>query len=170
MTLAPAPAGAAGPGRAPASAAETGTEASLDNLTRQDTMQLLLQGVVLDQAAYGELEGLMEQQFDAALRHQRARLEQLADAIMVLVEAMELRRRQRLACATRLLGEQPSMAQVFQLLKPEPRARLEQDWQRLEQRVLECKRLGKRNGDFLADQYTIMQRVLHGEDQTYEPA
>jgi flagellar biosynthesis protein FlgN len=120
-------------------------------------MQVLLDGIAADMAAYDALQHLLEQQFEAAVRHQRA-------------EAMEARRVQRVACAVHLLGPAPSMAQVFALLKPEPRARLQQQWQQLEQRVLECKRLGKRNSDLLVEQYTIMQRVLHGEDQIYEPA
>ena len=133
-------------------------------------MQQLLHGIAMDLAAYTELQDLLEQQFDASLRHQRARLEQLAETISALVDAMDARRLQRVASAVRLLGEAPSMAQVFTLLKAEPRARLEQDWARLETLVTECKRLGKRNSDLLVDQYTIMQRVLHGEDQLYEPA
>lgn len=138
--------------------------------TRQEAMQLLLHGIAMDVAGYAELQDLLEQQFDAAVRHQRARLEQLAETISALVDAMEARRRQRVECAVRLLGPAPSMAQVFTLLKPEPRARLEQEWAGLETLVLKCKRLGKRNSDLLVDQYTIMQRVLHGEDQIYEPA
>ena len=137
---------------------------------RQQSMQMLLDGIAADMAAYAELQGLLEQQFEAAVRHQRAALEQIAEAVSALVETMEARRVQRVACAVQLLGPAPSMAQVFALLKPEPRARLQQQWQELEQRVLECKRLGKRNSDLLVDQYTIMQRVLHGEDQIYEPA
>jgi flagella synthesis protein FlgN len=30
--------------------------------------------------------------------------------------------------------------------------------------------LSKRNGDLLVEQYSIMQRVLHGEEQIYAPA
>lgn len=138
--------------------------------SRQQAMQQLLDGIAADVQAYAALQDLLEQQFDAAVRHQRARLEQVAEAVSALVEAMEARRVQRVDCAVRLVGPAPSMAQVFTLLKPEPRARLEQQWQDLELRVLACKRLGKRNSDLLVDQYTIMQRVLHGEDQIYEPA
>jgi flagella synthesis protein FlgN len=36
--------------------------------------------------------------------------------------------------------------------------------------VIDCKLAGKRNSDLLVEQYSIMQRVLHGEDQTYAPA
>jgi len=35
--------------------------------------------------------------------------------------------------------------------------------------VQTAREMGRRNADLLAEQYTIMQRVLHGDDQTYEP-
>lgn len=138
--------------------------------TRQQAMLLLLDGVAQDMAAYAELHGWLEQQFDAAVRHQRARLEEIATTVSALVDAMDARRAQRVQYAVQLVGPEPSIERVFALLKPEPRARLEQQWQQLELRVLECKRLGKRNSELLVNQYTIMQRVLHGEDQLYEPA
>jgi flagella synthesis protein FlgN len=59
---------------------------------------------------------------------------------------------------------------VFALLKPEPRAKVEADWKQLEVLVRTAKEAGKRNAELLAEQFTIMQRVLHGDDQTYEPA
>ncbi len=139
-------------------------------LSRQDAMQQLLQDVAADLAGYQELAALLEQQFDAAIRHQQSRLGDVAAAIGTLVDTLEVRRARRVALATRLTGPQPAMAQVFALLRAEPRARLEADWQTLERLVLAAKAAGKRNGDLLAEQYTIMQRVLHGEDQTYEPA
>lgn len=133
-------------------------------------MRQLLQDVADDMGAYRQLLDLLDQQFDAAIRHQQARLGDVAAAIGTLVDTLEARRARRVVLATRLTGPQPAMAQVIALLRAEPRARLEADWQALEQMVLAAKAAGKRNGDLLAEQYTIMQRVLHGEDQTYEPA
>lgn len=161
---------AGAPLAAPVSAAGAAAPAAAPAITRQQAMQELLHGVAMDMAAYAQLQDLLEEQFHAALRHQRAQLEQLAASISALVDTMEERRQQRVACAVRLVGEPPAMEQVMALLKPEPRARLVQDWEQLEHQVRECKRLGKRNSDLLVDQYTIMQRVLHGEDQLYEPA
>ncbi|SFU64234.1 flagellar export chaperone FlgN [Pseudoduganella namucuonensis] len=145
------------------------TGAAANPATRQEAMQQFLQGVAADTEAYQALLDLLEQQFHAALRHQSARLGEVAEAVSALADTLELRRRQRVALATQLAGPDATMAQVYALLKPELRARLEQDWRRLETMVTECKRLGKRNSDLLVDQYTIMQRVLHGEDQIYEP-
>ncbi|WP_229420784.1 flagellar export chaperone FlgN [Pseudoduganella albidiflava] len=138
--------------------------------TRQAAMTQLLQGVADDMAAYRTLLDLLEQQFDAAIRHQQERLGQLAAEIGTLVDTLESRRAERVEFATRLTGASASMAQVFTLLRPEPRARLEADWSALEQMVLAAKAASKRNGDLLAEQFTIMQRVLHGDNQTYEPA
>jgi len=113
---------------------------------------------------------LIEAQFEAAIRHQSEQLGDVAKEISALVDVLEARRAQRLELATRLVGPTPSMAQVFALLKPEPRARLEAEWAQLEGMVQAARELGRRNADLLAEQYMIMQRVLHGDDQTYEPA
>lgn len=138
-------------------------------LSRQQAMQQLLQGVNEDKDAYRTLLALLDEQFDAAIRHQRERLGTLAEAIGTLVDTLEVRRARRVELATALTGAQPSMAQVFTLLRPEARAKVQADWAELESMVQAAKAAGKRNGDLLAEQYTIMQRVLHGENQTYEP-
>ena len=140
------------------------------SLSRQDAMKQLLQGVADDLAGYRDLLDLLDQQLDAAIRHEQERLGTIAASIGTLVDALETRRARRVALAVRLTGPQPTMAQVFALLRADARARAEADWKALETMVLAAKAAGKRNGDLLAEQYTIMQRVLHGEDQTYEPA
>ncbi len=137
---------------------------------RQDLMKQLLHGVAEDMQAYPQLAALLEEQFQGALRHQSARLAELAEQISTLVDSMQARRQQRVVLAQRLLGSTGTMAQAFALLKNAARERMEADWKTLEQQVLECKRLGKRNSDLLVEQYSIMQRVLHGEEQIYAPA
>lgn len=137
--------------------------------TRQDAMRALLQGIAADQLAYAGLQALLEQQFEGAVRHQSARLAELADAITALVDTMEARRAERVALVQRLVGPHGTMAQAFALLKNPARERMEADWHTLELSVRECKRLGKRNSDLLVEQYTIMQRVLHGEELIYAP-
>ncbi|MFA9218215.1 MAG: flagellar export chaperone FlgN [Sphingomonadaceae bacterium] len=139
-------------------------------LSRQDAMKLLLQGVAADQQAYAQLAAMLEQQFQLALRHQSAPLAALADDITALVDTLQQRRLQRVALVQQLVGAHGTMAQAFALLKNAARERMETDWQQLEQLVVECKRLGKRNSDLLVEQYSIMQRVLHGEEQIYAPA
>ena len=130
---------------------------------------MLLDGVKADLQSYQQMLDLIAQQFEAAIRHQSERLGDIAKEIGALVDVLEARRAQRVELATRLVGPQPSMEQVFTLLKPEARARLEADWTQLEGMVQTAREMGRRNADLLAEQYTIMQRVLHGDDQTYEP-
>jgi len=139
-------------------------------MPRQEAMKQLVEGIGADLADYARMLELIERQFVAAIRHQHTELGEVAEAIGALVPVLDARRVLRVELATRLTGAQPSMAQVFTLLRPEARARLEADWQKLEVLVRTAKELGKRNSELLAEQYTIMQRVLHGDDQTYEPA
>jgi len=143
---------------------------NLAAMTRQDAMRALLAGIADDLRAYPALQELLEQQFQAALRHQATALGQVAEAISALVDTLQARRAQRVALAQRLLGPTANMAQAFALLKNAAREKIESDWKTLETMVVECKRLSKRNSDLLLEQHTIMQRVLHGEDQLYAPA
>jgi flagellar biosynthesis protein FlgN len=138
-------------------------------LSRQDAMRMLLDGIAADLQAYQQLLDLIAQQFEAAIRHQSVRLGEIAQDIGALVDVLEARRAQRVELAVRLAGPQPTMEQVFTLLKPEARTRLEADWAQLEGLVRTAREMGRRNAELLAEQYTIMQRVLHGDDQTYEP-
>jgi flagella synthesis protein FlgN len=138
-------------------------------LSRQDAMRMLLDGIAADLQAYQQLLDLIAQQFEAAIRHQSARLGEIAQEVSALVDVLEARRAQRVELAGRLAGPQPTMEQVFALLKPEARTRLEHDWAQLEALVRTAREMGRRNAELLAEQYTVMQRVLHGDDQTYEP-
>ena len=147
-----------------------GGGANIAAMTRQDAMRALLAGIADDLQAYPALQALLEQQFHAALRHQAAQLGQVAEAISALVDSLQARRAQRVALAQRLLGPTANMAQAFALLKNAAREKIESDWKTLETMVVECKRLSKRNSDLLLEQHSIMQRVLHGEDQLYAPA
>jgi len=139
-------------------------------VSRQEAMSMLLDGIAADLADYQQMLALLEQQFEAAIRHQSARLGEIAAAIGTLVALLDARRVQRVEWATRLTGPTPSMQQVFTLLRAEPRAKLEAEWKQLEAMVRTAKELGRRNAELLAEQFSIMQRVLHGDDQTYEPA
>jgi flagella synthesis protein FlgN len=143
---------------------------NISAMSRQDAMRALLAGIADDLQAYPQLEAQLHEQFRAALRHKAEELGAAAAAIEPLVDTMLQRRADRVALVQRLVGETGNMAQAFALLKPAVREKMENDWKSLEQAVIECKRLSKRNGDLLAEQYTIMQRVLHGEEQIYAPA
>ena len=138
-------------------------------ITRQEAVRRVLQGIADDHQGYAALLALLEEQFQATLQHQSTRLTALADQVIAAVEPLDARRRQRVSLVTALLGAQGDMPQLFALLQEDARAAAERDWLALEQMVLECKRLNARNSDLLTEQYSIMQRVLHGEEDTYAP-
>ena len=141
----------------------------MSKMTRDQAVAKLAAGIQADMAASSTLLELLERQFDAALRHRSADLAALADQLMPALEAMEQRRVQRVALVRALLGPDADMAQLIASLAAPVRAPVAADWHALEQMVLECKRLNARNSALVTEQYSIMQRVLHGEEQTYAP-
>lgn len=138
-------------------------------LTRAQANALLLEGVNLDLAEATTIHTLLEQQFEAAVRHRSAELTALADGLAPLLESMEARRQQRLQLVRALLGPQATMEQYMASLAPAARVVFEAGWHALEGIVRACKDATTRNGQLLAEQYATMQRVLHGEDVTYAP-
>jgi len=138
-------------------------------LTRQQANSLLTNGVQLDLREAGAVRALLEQQFDAAVRHRSAELSTLAEQLEPLLEGMDGRRKQRVSLVRALLGPQGTMSDYFATLQPAPRAALEAAWGELERLVRDCKNATIRNGSLLAEQYSVMQRVLHGEEQIYAP-
>jgi flagellar biosynthesis protein FlgN len=139
-------------------------------MTRQGHLTRLMRGVGEDVRDYRLLKSLLDEQFDAALRHRTARLKELADGIASLVDVLEQRRRERVALVGGLLGAGAAMTATFGLLDGSARTALESGWRMLDVLVHECKRLNTRNGQLMMDQQSIMQRVLRGEEQTYAPA
>lgn len=138
-------------------------------LTRQQAVAALVDGVEQDLGAASAIHALLERQFQAALRHQSAELGQLAEELTPALDAMDARRRQRVALVRALHGAEGTMT-GFIANQPEPgRARLAAAWSELERLVVACKLASTRNGNLLAEQFTMMQRVLHGGDGTYAP-
>jgi flagella synthesis protein FlgN len=138
-------------------------------LTRAQAAGVLADGVRADLDACNAIGALLERQFEAAVRHRSTVLAELATELAPLLDAMEARRRQRVALVRALGGAAATMA-GFIADQPEPaRTRLAADWQRLEQLVLACQAATTRNSALLAEQYSVMQRVLHGEEATYAP-
>mgnify|MGYP000453944823 CR=1 FL=1 len=141
----------------------------MGKMTRDQAVAKLAAGIQADLAASTTLLELLERQFDAALRHRSAQLGELAEQLMPALEAMEQRRVQRVALVRALLGPDGDMAKLIATMAAPRRAALAADWHALEQMVLECKRLNARNSALLTEQFSIMQRVLHGEEQIYAP-
>jgi flagella synthesis protein FlgN len=138
-------------------------------LTRTQANTLLADGVTLDISEAATILMLLERQFDAAVRHRTAELTTLASELAPLLGAMETRRQQRVGLVRALLGPQGTMAQYIASLAPNPRTAFEAAWEALEQTVRACKDATTRNAQLLAEQHSVMQRVLHGEEQLYAP-
>jgi flagella synthesis protein FlgN len=141
----------------------------MTRLTRQQAASALAEGVEQDLLAANAIHALLERQFQAALRHQGAELGALAEELTPALDAMDARRRQRVALVRALQGLDGTMA-AFIAAQPEPgRAQLASAWVELERLVVACKSATTRNGNLLAEQFTTMQRVLHNSDGTYAP-
>jgi flagella synthesis protein FlgN len=138
-------------------------------LTRQQANTLLLEGLDLDLQDGAAVQGLLERQFEAAVRHRTAELTELAEQLTPLLDAMEARRQQRVSLVRALFGPQAGMDQFFAVLEAGARAQAQAAWQQLEAIVTACKQATTRNANLLAEQYSVMQRVLHGEDAVYAP-
>ncbi|MGH8854021.1 MAG: flagellar export chaperone FlgN [Telluria sp.] len=141
----------------------------MSRITRQQANLLLADGVQADVRDSAEVLALLERQFEAALRHRSAELTTLAELLAPLLDAMEARRQQRVALVRALLGEAGTMTQFIASLAEPGQGALAAAWADLETTVQACKAATTRNGALLAEQFTVMQRVLHGEDHTYAP-
>jgi flagellar biosynthesis protein FlgN len=138
-------------------------------MTREQAQSRLADGVRADLDACATMLELLERQFDAAVRHRSAQLSELAAELEPALAAMEQRRVQRVTLVRALHGIEATMADLIAALAEPARAALAADWRALEQMVVECKRMTTRNSALLAEQFSVMQRVLHGEDQLYAP-
>jgi flagella synthesis protein FlgN len=141
----------------------------MGRLTRDQAVARLLDGIRSDIEACGVVRELLERQFEAALRHRAAELSGLAEQLLPQLDSMEQRRQQRVQLVRALHGANAGMDQLLNGLPPAQRGSAGADWARLEALVRDCKQATARNGSLMADQYTVMQRVLHGEDQLYAP-
>jgi flagella synthesis protein FlgN len=141
----------------------------MGRLTRDQAVARLLDDIQADLQACAVIRDLLERQFQAALRHRGAELGVLAEELMPQLDAMEQRRQQRVQLVRALHGAAAGMDDLLNALPAAQRSRAASDWERLEQLVRDCKQATTRNGNLMADQYTVMQRVLHGEDQLYAP-
>ena len=141
----------------------------MSRMTRQQANAALVDGVQADVRDSAEVLALLERQFDAALRHRSSELTNLAELLTPLLDAMDARRRERVSLVRALAGEAATMDGFIASLPEPAQGALKAAWADLERTVLACKEATGRNGQLLAEQYTVMQRVLHGEDDTYAP-
>lgn len=139
-------------------------------MSRSADVNRVMRSVGQDVLDYRALADLLEEQFQAAMRHQAERLVELSQRISEVVDALERRRAERVAAVEALLGSGARMPTLIAAL-PVPRAQLlGKGWASLEALVRHCKALNLRNCQLMTDQHDIMRRVLHGEDETYAAA
>ena len=138
-------------------------------MTRGRALADIVRGVEADRQAYRTLRGLLEEQFTVALRHDAAALATLAGRITGLVAEIDARREERVAHCAALVGAGTRMDAMLPLLPQASRHAFVAAWRELEAQVRECKALNVRNGRLMTEQHQIMQRVLHGEVDTYAP-
>lgn len=141
----------------------------MSRMTRQQAASALAEGVDQDLDAAHAIHALLERQFQAALRHQGAELGALAEELAPALDAMDARRKQRVALVRALHGQDGTMSGFIAAQAEPGRAKLAAAWGELERLVVACKLATTRNGNLLAEQFTVMQRVLHGGDGTYAP-
>jgi len=141
----------------------------MGRITRDQALARLLDGIQEDLASCATIRDLLERQFQAALRHRALELTGLADALVPQLDAMEQRRQQRVQLVRALFGPDATMDSLFASLGAAQRAAARADWERLEALVRDCKQATTRNGNLMAEQHSVMQRLLHGEDDTYAP-
>jgi flagella synthesis protein FlgN len=138
-------------------------------MNQRDALKRLMMGVGADRNDYRRLRELLEQQFAAALKHDAGALAVLNDEILALVERLDANRRERPELTATVLGtgKKATIEAVIDSLSGLPARALEEWWDELKQLVARCKELNARNGQLMASQFEIMQRVLHGESDTY---
>lgn len=141
----------------------------MSRMTRDQAISRLLDGIQADLGSCGAVHELLERQFQAALRHRGAELSLLAEQLMPQLDAMEERRKQRVQLVRALFGLEATMDQLFASLAPAQRSSAAAAWAQLERLVRDCKQATTRNGNLMADQYSVMQRLMHGEEDTYAP-
>jgi len=141
----------------------------MSRMTRDQAALRLLDGIDADLGTCGTIRDLLERQFQAALRHRGTELAELAERLTPELDTMEQRRQQRVQLVRALLGPQATMDDLFGSLPDALRTRGQTGWDKLEALVRDCKQATVRNGNLMAEQFTIMQRLLHGEDDTYAP-
>ena len=141
----------------------------MSRMTRDQALARLLDGIQADLHACTTIRDVLERQFQAALRHRAAELAELAGELTPQLDTMEQRRQQRVQLVRALFGQDAGMDKLFASLPETRRAGAAADWERLERLVRDCKQATTRNANLMAEQHSVMQRLLHGEEQTYAP-
>ena len=129
----------------------------------------LCEGLRADEEGHTRLEELLEQQFQAALRHETARMTALSDEVLAQVETLERQRDAQRRLLGLLLGrqERPTLRALIRRLPPASAEPLARQWQALQSGINRCKTLNLRNCRLLSEQRALMQQQLGQEEHLY---
>ncbi|AMC36105.1 flagellar protein FlgN [Janthinobacterium sp. B9-8] len=120
-----------------------------------------------DVKAYQDLIALLDEQFTASVQQQTAQLSRVLEQISEQLAAIEVRRarRSQMIKASRVADCDALMA----LFPVALQSACSSKWQQLGALLRQAKQLNQRNGEFILSQQEIMQRVLFGEQDIYDP-
>lgn len=148
-------------------------------MKQRSALQKLFQGMRADVEDYRRLRELLEEQFEAIVRHRAEQVRDVVGRISDLASTLDARRRERVELARRLTpaGQRPSIVLIAAKLQGASRVAFDECWTSLEALARECKQLNERNCHVLMEQHEIMRRVLaqvarghSAEADTYAPA
>ena len=148
-------------------------EPSVASALPRPALARLLRDAQADLADYAVLDGLLDQQFHCALRHDGSQMDALAQRILGVVDRLDERRAVRSALAERLLGPRApgGLAALAERLPAAQRGAVQALWDRLEVAVRESKARNARNARLMTEQQALLRRVLHGaQEPLYEDA
>ena len=131
-------------------------------------------GMQQDVAGYKQLHTLLNEQFHAALRHDTAGMQSVAERISAQAQLLERSATQRREHVQALLpmGAQLSMNALFGLIKPPLQDQFLSLWKQLEDQVQACKAMNLRNCQLIMQQAETMQHVIAGgwlQEDIYAP-
>lgn len=138
-----------------------------DGLSARQRWAHIAVGLQQDLAAYAALQALMDEQFHAALRHDAAAMQDVAQRITAQAQALEQSTQQRVLHAQALLpvGAPVTMTALFAQLQAPLQQQFLRLWRELEALVQRCKTRNVRNCQLILEQAQIMRQVLGASNQ-----
>ena len=138
-----------------------------DGWTPRQRWAHIAAGLQQDLKAYAALHTLMDAQFHAALRHDAAAMQEVAQRITAQAQALEQSTQQRVLHAQALLpvGAPVTMTALFAQLQAPLQQQFLRLWHQLETLVQHCKTRNVRNCQLIMEQAQIMRQVLGATNQ-----
>ncbi len=132
-------------------------------------LRQLTDGLRHDLAAYDDLRELLNQQFNAALKHDADQMSELSARILTQVATLDVQRARRRDLLVSLLGSavEPSVRTLLQRLPASAAQPIAVLWRALEQALTACKTLNLRNCQLITEQQALMQQLMGREEHVY---